>query len=200
MEEKEFMNFKVRGSFFATVRRKGKIIEKIEKHNLIVNTSCRIIAKALAGAAYGLDSFEHQISKIGIGTFLGQPSSWPESSVDKTQLDGVRYSKNLILLEGTYPNIEVKPVIQGDGTSWIEYDETNSPNDVGYRFYIAPEEFNSGDPNNPTLIWEFGLLRQDDTLFSMITRADMGKGTPIEKDEDVDISGYWKIQVRNTSL
>lgn len=199
--EKEFMDFKARGMFFAEVRKNGKVIETIEKHNLIVNTSCHVIARLLAGAvAQGGDEiFSKQISKIGIGAFATDPAggySQFVSSVDKTTLDGDTplFYKNFIKVSGG----SVSPNTDGGGTSNIIYNESNSPNDVTYQFYIGTSECNVvGGSNN---IWEFGLFTQDDIMFSMLTRLDLGKDYPIVKDETVDISGYWKIQVRNTSV
>lgn len=199
--EKEYMDFKARGMFFAEIRKNGKVIETIEKHNLVVNTSCQIIARLLAGAVTtgGDEIFNKQISKIGIGAFATEPSggySQFTSSIDKITLDGDTplFYKNFIKVSGG----TASPNTDGGGTSNIIYDASNFPNDVTYQFYIGTSECNAvGGSNN---IWEFGLFTQDDVLFSMITRLDLGKNYPIVKDETVDISGYWKIQVRNTSV
>lgn len=199
--EKEFLDFKARGMFFAEVKKNGKVIETIEKHNLIVNTSCKIIAKALGGVGVTGNTapVEIGIKKIGLGTYLKSEFdnlvSPPTSSPDKTVLDGTTvYYKNICNDDGS-------PIEDGDNISEVEYDETNSPNDITFKFYIGKSDFNSGIVDNPTEIWEFGLVRSDsnNTLFSMLTRLDQGKSLPIEKNEEVEISGYWKIQVRNTS-
>lgn len=192
--EKEFMYFRAKGSFFAEIRKNGKVIETIEKHNLVVNTSCQIIAKLLAGAVVSPDAFDNQISKIKCGVD-NESTSYPDdmiSSIDKTNLDGTVYEKNIINSDGT-------PNTQGGGISNIIYDDSNAPNDVIYQFYIGTSEWNrpGGGANN---IWEFGLFSQGDIMFSMLSRRDMGKEYAIVKDESVDISGYWKIQIRNTSV
>lgn len=191
--EKEFMDFRAKGSFFAEIRKNGKVIETIEKHNLVVNTSCSMIAKLLAGATVSLYSFDNQISKIKCGVD-NDSSGYPDdmiSSIDKTNLDGTVYEKNIILSDGN-PNPE------GGGISLIIPPTLENPNDVIYQFYIGTGEWNRPDGDNK--IWEFGLFSQDDTMFSMISRRDMGKEYAIVKDEYVDISGYWKIQIRNTSV
>ena len=191
--EKEFMDFRAKGSFFAEIRKNGKVIETIEKHNLVVNTSCSMIAKLLAGAAVSIYSFDNQISKIKCG-IDNDSSGYPDdmvSSIDKTNLDGTVYEKNIILSDGN-PNPE------GGSPSLIIPPTLENPNDVIYQFYIGTGEWNRPDGDNK--IWEFGLFSQDDTMFSMISRRDMGKEYAIVKDESVDISGYWKIQIRNTSV
>lgn len=194
--EKEFMDFRAKGSFFAEVRKNGKVIETIEKHNLVVNTSCQIIAKLLAGAVVSLYSFDNQISKIKCGIdndSTGYPSDMI-SSIDKTNLDGTVYEKNIINSDGS-PNRLPDP----NHPSLIIPPSLETPNDVTYQFYIGTSEWNrpGGGENN---IWEFGLFSQGDIMFSMISRRDMGKEYAIVKDESVDISGYWKIQIRNTSV
>ena len=192
---KENIENKLVGHFFAQIRKNGEVIETIERHNLIVNTSCKIIAKALGGVAITGDSapVDIGIKKIAVGTTTNASitTGWT-SSVDKTTLDGTVYSKAICEDDGS-------PVIEGTHTSYIEYDETNSPNDITFNFYIGTSDFNSGT-SDPTLIWEFGLLRNDGTLFSMLSREDQGKNYGIVKSEEVDITGYWKIQVRNTSI
>lgn len=191
--EKEFMDFRAKGSFFAEIRKNGKVIETIEKHNLVVNTSCQIIAKLLAGAVVSPNVFDNQISKIKCGTD-NDSSGYPVdmvSSVDKTNLDGIVYEKNIILSNG-------EPNPAGGKLSLIIPPTLENPNDVIYQFYIGTSEWNIPDKQNN--IWEFGLFTQNDTMFSMISRRDMGKEYPIVKDESVDISGYWKIQIRNTSI
>ncbi|MBO7043794.1 hypothetical protein J6W34_04575 [bacterium] len=199
--EKEFIDFKAKGSFFAEIRKNGKLIETIEKHNLIVNTSCKIIAKLLAGARVALPVFDNQIVKLGVGSFADASTPFTNytSSPDKTELDGdsPAFYKYFIKIENNECVPNTDGGIPGVNYCDIIYDESNNPNDVIYQFYIGTSECNRTGGNN---IWEFGLFSDDSTMFSMLTRLDMGKNYPIVKDETVDISGYWKIQIRNTSV
>ena len=129
--EKEFMDFRAKGSFFAEIRKNGKVIETIEKHNLVVNTSCSMIAKLLAGAAVSIYSFDNQISKIKCG-IDNDSSGYPDdmvSSIDKTNLDGTVYEKNIILSDGN-PNPD--SAIGGfQANNNIEMTEINNNNTGG---------------------------------------------------------------------
>lgn len=153
------------GTFHIDIIKDGKVVKTEEKHNLIVNSSSMLLAKAMGGAL--IDSSSKSISKIGFGA--GDDARLP-ASINKTSLDGTLFTKAI---------------------DSVTYDEDNAPYDVQFNFSLLDSEFNG---NN---IWQFGLMREDNTLFSMLSRVD--KNFPIEKDNTVTISGWWKIQFRNTA-
>lgn len=154
-----------KGVFHIDIIKDNKIIETHEVHNLIVNNSSKILAKAIGGSL--IDSTSTSVSKIAFGA--GDGARLP-ASVGKTTLDGELFTKNI---------------------SSVTYDATNAPYDVQFNFSLDSGEFNGKN------IWQFGLMRDDNTLFSMLSRID--KNYPIEKDATVTISGWWKIQFRNSA-
>jgi hypothetical protein len=112
--------------------------------------------------------------------------------------------------QGTYNNVKITKIRVSDGNAIVGVAKTDldgsnkftkdidsvtydggSPGDVQFNFSLNDTEFNGYD------IWQFGLFNADGQMFSMLSR-NPDKEYPIEKDSDVTVSGWWKIQFTNT--
>lgn len=149
----------IRGTLHLDIIKNGKIISS-EEHNLIVDTSCKVLAQLLGGVGVYTDK---AVNKIHFGT-----GNLPVG-LAKTVLDGTVFSKAI---------------------DSVTYDGIGAPNDIQFNFTLGAAEFNGND------IWQFGLASTDGVLFSMLSR-NPSKSYPIEKDTDVTIAGWWKIQFVN---
>jgi hypothetical protein len=74
----------------------------------------------------------------------------------------------------------------------VTYNVDTTPYDIQFNFSLGAAEFNGYG------IWQFGLVTGDGVLFSMLSR-NPDKTFPIEKDSSVTISGWWKLQFRNSA-
>lgn len=124
--------------------REGRVIQRIDQDNLIVNVGKQAMARLLGAA----DS-NKRVTQIAFGT-SGVPVSGGQTAITSSYvkaLDGVTYS----------------------GTSAI------------FQYAL---EYNE---NNGMTIQEFGLLCDDNTLFSRITR------NSLQKTADIRLTGTWTI-------
>ncbi len=149
----------VSGILHLDIIKNGEVIAT-EEHNLIVNTSCRILSQLLGGVGVYTNKAVNKV-KFGSGNL--------PVGIAKTNLDGTTYLKSI---------------------DSVTYDGSGAPDDIIFNFTLADSEFNGHD------VWQFGLFNTDGVMFSMLSR-NPSKSYPIEKDVDVTISGWWKIQFRN---
>lgn len=149
----------VEGILHLDIYKNGSLVVS-EDHNMIVNTSCKILAQLLGGVGVYTNKAVNKI-KFSTGNF--------PVGISKTDLDGTQFTKSI---------------------DSVTYDSVGAPNDITFNFTLGSAEFNG---NN---IWQFGLFSTDGVMFSMLSR-NPDKTYPIEKDVDVAVAGWWKIQFRN---
>lgn len=119
-----------------------------------------------------------------------------------------RVLARLVGMQGTYSNSAITQIGFGTANAAASSTATNlggtvyrkaissvtyssgAPYDVQFNFTLEEDEFNGND------IWQFGLFTGDNVLFSMLSR-NPSKGNAIEKDDEVVIVGYWKLEFRN---
>ncbi len=115
-------------------------------------------------------------------------------------LGGVGNNANIILTKlhyGTENAPAVNPKTALGGTVFIkdiasvDYDAGATPNEIKFNFGLDITEFNGND------IWQFAIGNTDSELFSMISRNPT-KSFPIEKEDDVEIIGWWKFRFTNS--
>jgi hypothetical protein len=158
-----------RGIFRMTVRKAGKIIERYEDHNLIVNNAKLLMAHLVAG-----DTTGKFITKIAFGTNGTAPAP------DDTMITNA-FLKPVSGV--SYPGFSTEEVNWGPVlglpsdlvTDW-----------VGYPVQFDWELLTSED--NGQAISEFGLVSGNQTLFNRKTR-----NSPINKAADISIEGSWII-------
>ncbi len=162
-------SFKPRGLFKMTQRRNGRIIERYEDHNLIVNNAKLLMAHLIGG-----DTTGKSITNIAFGTNGTAPT--PDDSMNTHP-----FSKAVSGV--TYPGFLSEEVNWGPVlglpsdliTEWTGYQ-------VQFDWVLLTSE------DNGHAICEFGLLSGNQTLFARKTR-----NNPIHKAPDISIEGSWII-------
>jgi hypothetical protein len=160
---------KPHGIFKMTVRKAGKIIERYEDHNLIVDN-----AKLLMAHLVGGDTAGTPITNIAFGT-NGTPPTPDDTAITNP------FSKPVSHV--SYPGFKA------DEVNWkfvLGLSDDLITEWTGYQVQFDWELRTSED--NGQAISEFGLLSGNKTLFNRKTRDN-----PIHKASDISIEGSWII-------
>ena len=161
--------FLPRGSIKMVIRKAGRIIEIYEDHNLIVNNAKMLMAHLLGGDTAGMS-----ITKIGFGTNTTPPV--PDDASLRSPF--------------------IKPVSDIKFNGFVTADVNFAPvfglpNELVISWYGYQVQFDwvllTTEANGHS-IGEFGLISENNTLFSRKSRAN-----PIVKESDISIEGTWII-------
>jgi hypothetical protein len=162
----------------------------MSKDNFNLGDCCGIVHLNVYKKGELISTEEHNLivnnaSKV-LARLIGQQGVYADKALTK-----IRFS------DGNYPVSVTKTDLDGTNKytksiTSVTYDGTGAPYDVQFNFTLDAAEFNGYN------IWQFGLFSGEQEMFSMLSR-NPEKTHPIEKDVDVTIDGWWKIQFRNSA-